>query len=183
MHNNKHTANFLASSFLKSKRSLKKIYNLDPFCISILRYVCDSIDINHKKSKKFETKISQMQIAKHCWMSKRKVKYSVRNLTKKRLLKYLDHKAGILTLGKILKILLAGAYCAPAKEREAKQTLRSSHNSSYRASQRPYIAKTTSNIENQSTSHRKDDRKVTKESALNGRKQIKNIIEKHNLKS
>lgn len=112
MDNIKHTANFLASFFLLSKRSLKKIYNLNPTCIAILRYICDSIDLNYKSKKKFHTKLYQSQIEKFCHCSQRTVRDHIHHLVKKRLIKYNDKKC----LFEVGQILLSPANSAGVKE-------------------------------------------------------------------
>lgn len=96
----KHNASFLASKFLMSKRSTKPIYKLTPTSISILRYVCDSIDIYYKKHKKFHTKLNQSQIAKYVWARRETICLHLTHLVKKRLLKY-DPKTRVYSLGKI----------------------------------------------------------------------------------
>ena len=81
-----HSANFLVSSFLLSQRSLKKIYNLNPTAIAILRYICDSIDLTYKKTKSFQTKLSQSQISEYCHCSLRTISTHIKLLTRKRFL-------------------------------------------------------------------------------------------------
>ena len=73
MDNNKHTANFLATSFIGTNISLKKIYGIKNCHWAIIRYICDSIDKNYAKKKKFQTKIYQSQIAKFCMLSRKTV--------------------------------------------------------------------------------------------------------------
>lgn len=97
----KYTANYLASSFLLSRRSLKKIYKLTATSIAILRYVCDSIDLNFKKNKKFETKLHQSQIAKFVHSSRKTVNQHLLVLISKKLLKY-DNENYILSCGQVL---------------------------------------------------------------------------------
>lgn len=106
---NKHTASFLASIFLMSKHSLKKLYSLNIGGIAILRYICDSIDLNFKKRKKFETKLYQAQIAKFCRCSLTFVKEQIKHLLKKRLLKY-DAKKRSFKIGKVLSAWALRAY-------------------------------------------------------------------------
>lgn len=100
MDNTKHTANYLASRFFGSKISLKKIYNLKNCHWSIVRYICDSIDKNHKKTKKFETKLYQSQIAKFTFLSRKTINIEIQFLIKKRILQLNDN--GAITIGKTL---------------------------------------------------------------------------------
>ena len=100
MDDTKHTANFLASYFLTSKNCLKPIYNLKAIHIAIIRYVCDSIDKNYSKRKKFENKIYQSQIAKYCFLSRKTINKEIQFLIKKRLLAYT--KKNTFTVGKVL---------------------------------------------------------------------------------
>jgi len=83
----KDDANFMAATFLGSKRSLKKVYGLKCHHLAILRYICDSIDKSKKKSKKLETRLYLSQIVKFTHASRSTVIRSIQHLIKKRLLK------------------------------------------------------------------------------------------------
>ena len=98
--NSKSSANFLASLFLSSKRCTKKIYALKSHHVAIIRYVCDSIDKTHKKTRKFQTRLYQSQIAKYTFISRETVNRSIKHLIKKRLLRIVDKNT--LSIGKIL---------------------------------------------------------------------------------
>lgn len=98
----KHTANFLVSHFLSSKRSLKKIYGLRISHISILRYICDSIDINYSKRKQFNTKLYQTQISKFSRNSERTVRDGLNHLIKKRLIAKVEQNKSKYTVGIVL---------------------------------------------------------------------------------
>jgi len=97
-----HTANFLVSSFLISKRSLKKVYDFNLGNIAILRYLADSIDLNFKKRKCLKTKLHQSQIAKYCHCDPKTVRVHVEVLVRKKLIKY-NPKLSTFTLGNVLK--------------------------------------------------------------------------------
>jgi len=100
MNDTKHSANFLASRFLTSKICLKKIYNLKSCHVSIIRYICDSIDFNFSKRKKFENKIYQSQIAKFTFLSRKTVNIELQHLAKKRIIKYISKNT--FTVGQTL---------------------------------------------------------------------------------
>jgi hypothetical protein len=103
---NHHTADFLASTFLGSNISLKKIYGLKTLHWAIIRYLCDSIDKNYNKKHKFETKIYQSQIAKFTILSRKTINKEIQHLIKKRIFKYvgtgLTSRRNTLTIGKTL---------------------------------------------------------------------------------
>ena len=96
-----HTANFTVSSFLMSKRSIKKIYDLNPSKIGILRYICDSIDIYSVRHKQLKTKLYQKQIAKYTHTTPKTIRRLIESLVKKRLITY-NPETHIFMLGKIL---------------------------------------------------------------------------------
>lgn len=95
-----HTANYLASVFLGSKRCLKKIYDLNTYQIAIIRYLCDCMDKNYKKYKKLEIKISQNQIAIYTFTSRQLVNRNIKYLVKKRIL--IKLKKNVYSVGKVL---------------------------------------------------------------------------------
>ena len=97
-----HTANYLVSKFLNSKRSLKKIYRLRNSHITILRYICDSIDMNFSKTKRHSTKIYQSQIATYSRNSERTVRQALKHLIKKRLIKTTGKST--YSIGKVLTL-------------------------------------------------------------------------------
>jgi len=105
-----HTANYLASKFLNSKRSLKKVYGLNASHITILRYICDSIDMNYSKRKQFNTKLYQSQISKYSRNSLRTTNNHIGYLIKKRLIVCIDTKKRIYSIGKVLEIYATIAY-------------------------------------------------------------------------
>ena len=99
--NNKHTAAFLAKSFLMSSRCRKKIYKLNLGSIAILRYICDSIDLNYSARKKFHTRLYQGQIAKQNFCTIKTARGHIKSLIKARLLDF-DEKNNTFTVGKVL---------------------------------------------------------------------------------
>lgn len=97
-----HSANHLASTFISSKRSLKKIYNLNPYTRIILRYICDCIDKNHRSKTYTSTKLYKSQIGRYCGIACRKaVRRHIAHLISKKLIT-LDEKKHIYGLGKVL---------------------------------------------------------------------------------
>lgn len=104
-----HTANYIISRFLNSKRSLKKVYRLDIIDIALLRYIYDSIDLNYSKQKVFHTKIYQSQIARFCHCSLNTVKRRLKTLRQRRLIKY-DSKRCLITIGQVLTAWLSQSY-------------------------------------------------------------------------
>lgn len=96
---NNHSANYLVSRFLNSKRSLKNVYNLSHYEIVILRYICDCIDLNYQKRKSRSVLLYNSQIAKYSRCSLRKVIYSIKYLIKKRIL---IREKSIFSIGKVL---------------------------------------------------------------------------------
>ena len=96
----KHTANYLASSFFGSNLSLR--YKLKTIHWAIIRYLCDCIDKNYKKTKKFEVTIYQSQIAKFIFSARETVNREIKVLVKKRILKPIKDKKNVYTLGKLL---------------------------------------------------------------------------------
>jgi 3-polyprenyl-4-hydroxybenzoate decarboxylase len=100
MDNTKHTANFLVSNFLIHKICLKPIYGLKTIHIAILRYIADSIDVTYKKTKKFQTKLYQSQIAKFTFLTRRTINKEIQFLIKKRFIKVVDKN--IYLIGKVL---------------------------------------------------------------------------------
>lgn len=97
-----HSANFLASSFLVSKRCLKPIYALTSYAALVLRYICDSMDLQFKKNKSHHTRLYHSQIAAHCFCSIDTVKRALALLIKKRLITKVKGKKCTFTLGQIL---------------------------------------------------------------------------------
>ena len=159
----KHTANFLISYFLLSKRSLKKIYGLRNSHISILRYICDSIDMNYAKRKQFSAKLYQTQIAKYSRNSERTVRDALKHLVKKRLIAYCGKSK--FTIGKILSIqamvagrIDTGNHCRQDRYRQPLPASNSSNltNKSKEKNHKSYEQKDKQNahasVENQSTS-------------------------------
>ena len=96
-----HTANHIISTFLMSNRSLKKIYKLNATRIALIRYICDSIDMNFNKRKSLSTKLYQTQIAKHCHLERRTAGDHLKIIIKKRFLNW-NENTHIYTLGKVL---------------------------------------------------------------------------------
>jgi hypothetical protein len=99
-----HTNLFIAQNvrkFLSTKRSLKKIYELNLGSLSILRYIIDSIENNCSKKDKLETRLYQSQIATYCHCSLKTVGDHIKKLIKKKLIKY-NTKLCTFYLGKIL---------------------------------------------------------------------------------
>lgn len=99
-----HTANFLVSSFLMSNRCLKPIYRLNSYATAILRYICDSMDIQFKKTRSLHTRLYHSQIAAHSFCSIDTVKRALNLLISKRLLSKVKDKKCTFTIGKILTI-------------------------------------------------------------------------------
>ena len=96
-----HTANHIASTFILSKRHLKKIYQLNLARIGLLRYLCDSIDMISKSRKSLSTKLYQSQISQYCCCDLKTVRLNMKILIKKKLIKY-DEEKHTYTLGKAL---------------------------------------------------------------------------------
>lgn len=110
-----HTANFIVSSFLKSKRCLNKLYNLSAPAIAILRYICDSIDLTFSKTKKFSAKLYHEQIAEYNFCTRKTVSNHIHALIKARLLKH-DAPNHTYYLGNALIAwvkITRGTSCAP----------------------------------------------------------------------
>lgn len=152
---NKHTANFLVSLFLSSKRSLKKIYGLRNSHITILRYICDSIDLNYKKRKKFETKLYQSQIGTFSRNSLRTVNSHIGYLIRKKFIICIDEKKRLYTIGKVLTTYATIAYTLEVRknrhEERSTQPLRISNSSNFTNKQKPLIESKKENKELHST--------------------------------
>jgi hypothetical protein len=100
----KHSAAFQCSFFLMSKKCLDPEYKINIYHALILRYICDCIDANFRKTKKSYAQISHSQIATYCFCSVDSVKRSIAALIKCKLLKYQGKqgKMGCFYTGHIL---------------------------------------------------------------------------------
>jgi hypothetical protein len=92
-----------------SKRSLKPVYKLSSDGIHILRYICDSIDLNYKRRKVFNTKLHQKQIAIYCRLSLATTKRQIKVLRQKRFLVFVKNKC-TYSVGKVLTAWLSLSY-------------------------------------------------------------------------
>lgn len=168
--NTNHSAAFLVSSFLMSKRSLKSVYNLNPTAIAILRYITDSMDLYYKKHQKRQTKLYQKQIATYSRCSLRSIITHINYLIRKRLLKY-DNKKCIYSVGKVLTAYANIAYpidiCKSDVGHRYTQNMRTSYSSNITNKiASPKNEKPQASTESQSTSFVKDEsfRKASPES-------------------
>lgn len=101
MSDQNHSANYIVSTFLLSKRSTKKIFRLNMARIGLLRYLCDSMDMAYKKIKKLATKLYQSQICRHCHIDRTNLTTHLKILIKKKFIKF-DPITKIYSLGLIL---------------------------------------------------------------------------------
>lgn len=159
----KHTANYLASKFFGSKISLKTIYSLKTCHWAIIRYICDSIDKNYKKRKKFETKIYQSQIASFTYLNRKTVNIEIKHLIKKRLIKKTSKNT--YTIGKVLyacNLRLHGKDVLPQVTTHRSVTSGNTSNSSNSSNSRKCSSniekqKQFADVEGQTTSYKKVD--------------------------
>jgi hypothetical protein len=162
MDSTEHTANFLASYFLGSNISRKKIYGLKSCHWAIIRYICDSIDKNYRKRKKLETKLYQSQIAKFTYLSRKTVNVELQYLIKKRILRYISKNK--LTIGKVLiacNVRLQRKEVLPQVTKDRYVTSGYTSNSSNLSNARfskfeDQKQKSFTGVENQTTSYKKD---------------------------
>ena len=183
MDNTQHTANYLSSRFLCSKISIEKKYAITCTNYAIIRYMCDSIDINNAKHKKYETKLYQSQIAKFTHLTRKTVNKALQHLFKIKLFKKVKSPNGKLkkntyTLGRLLPACnrrLQEKEVSPKVTDVRSVTLGYTSNSSYitnNSKRHPFKhqkQKPAAGVETQTTAH-KADTYVKKELSEEGKK-------------
>lgn len=98
-----HTANFIISNFLLSKRRTKKVYKkLNASVMGAARYICDSIDLNFSKRKSLTTIIYQSQLAKFLCCTLKTVRAIIKKLIHFKIFNY-DEKLHKFSLGALLR--------------------------------------------------------------------------------
>lgn len=102
MSTQENSASYILQSFLLNKRSIKKIFGLNLSRIGLLTYLCASMDVAYKKTKKLITKLYESQICRHCHCDPKTLRHNRSILIKKKLIKF-DSKKRTYELGLVLK--------------------------------------------------------------------------------
>jgi hypothetical protein len=170
---NQHKANFLASLFLSSNISLKEKYGIKDHHIAIIRYLCDSIDRTHAKTKKFETKIYQSQIARFARCSRKTVNIELQHLLRIKIFKIAKKPDGTKKKNTYtLSTLLPACYLRLQKKEVSPLVTKArsvtqgytSNSSNFTNKEKQSLAflnhTPVASVENQTTSYKKDTLKV-----------------------